>query len=101
MVAGKPVDQAINYALGGSIHHTISGDTGAARAAGSKSAYWWCGLYELSPLGLYDFGYFTIFGEWKTLNANLGHAGQQPNDHCGRWALYESDGYAKLKGSEQ
>lgn len=90
LLIGLPVDMAMNSAMGGDDGHTISGDLGEARAAGSKIASFECGVLELSGLPLYDAIHSSVEpnGYWERA-AKLDH-----NDHCGRWAA-EQRGYFK------
>lgn len=89
-VVGLQADRAINGMANGTQGGTISGDTGKARDAGSKTAALACKAYDLNPiLRLYDVGHFPL-----VYGSEAEKAGIPDMDHCGRWA-WEADQQVK------
>lgn len=86
LVTGPTIDQGINCATGGDCSHTISGEAGVNRRAGSKSAAAWCELYN-GTVSWVDGVRWTPESHraFALLEKETGRA----SDHCEKWAAYE------------
>jgi hypothetical protein len=90
------IDQGINCATGGDCRYTISAEAGLNRRNGDETAAEWCKLYS--------FGVSWVDGvRWSADShrafAVAEKATGRPNDHCEKWAIYETgelDAYKRL-----